>query len=54
MKTLLVITYLALSNGEISVRKYEMPDMQTCTAKGKQVSENVKAGRVSTVCWRTK
>jgi len=53
MKILLVVTYLATS-GQPEVFSYEMSSWTECARKGAQLSKNVKAGKVSTVCWRSK
>lgn len=50
MKTLLIVTYLSFANIP-SVRAYEMHSMTECKQRGKEITNNVRAGRVSTVCW---
>ena len=51
MKIFLVVTYMAFG-GQLHVTKYEMPSMFECSTKGRAISANVTAGKVSTVCWK--
>lgn len=54
MKVMLVVTYLSLPFGNVSIKQYEMPDMATCKSKGNLIHSSVKTGRVATNCWRVK
>ena len=51
MKTLLVVIYLSHS-GHLDMKDYPVADMATCQSKAQAIRANVKAGRVSTVCFK--
>lgn len=51
MRFLLIVTYLSTQTG-LTVKPYPIPTMAECVQSGKQISANVKVGRVSTVCWK--
>ena len=49
--TLLVVTYLNIMTGNVTVEKHVMKSMKECVTMGKAISANTKVGKVSTVCW---
>ena len=51
MKVFLIVTYLSF-NGLLDAQKYEMPDLPTCKSQAQTIFNQVRAGKVSTVCWR--
>jgi hypothetical protein len=53
MKIILVVTYLSVA-GEVSVETHPMPSMTNCVESAKKLVNNVKVGKVSTVCWSVK
>ena len=52
MKVILVVTYLAFNASAPTVDSYAMPSFDVCQHKAAQIFKQVKAGKVSTVCWR--
>lgn len=52
MKVILVVTYLAFNAPMATVEQYQMPSFDVCQHKAAQIFKQVKAGKVSTVCWR--
>ena len=51
MKVFLIVTYMSF-NGIIDAQRYEMPDIAECLKQSKVINNQVRAGKVSTICWR--
>jgi hypothetical protein len=51
MKTLLVVVYLS-HTGLLDMKDYPVADMATCQSKAQAIRANVKAGKISTACFK--